>query len=439
MGNPKWTDEKILSLFFLVISLVFIAASFFAGPLAELLPGFAKILTSSQVLTADACALGGLNGALLNAGLMALIAWTLLKLSGTKINGAAMGAFFLTLGFSFFGKNCLNVWPIILGVWLYSRLKKEPFAKYANMSLFACSLAPFISEAIFNRYLGYSTLVGILGALLVGLAIGLIFPPLTAHAVSLHKGHNLFNAGVSAGFLAFVGFVVYKALILKPRVLEEKYALNSILSDGFPTFFLIFLGCTFLVAIVAGFFLAGKTFKGYGDLLKRSGHGTDFTALDGAGNVLMNFGILGLIFLAYFFFVKAPFTGPTVGALLCLLCWTGNGTHPLNAIPIALGYALVSLLATWNLGTQGIAVGLCFATGLSPISGRWGLHWGIVAGALHACLITYTASIHGGFNLYNGGFTSGLVALVLVPVLEAYCREMGTKKKLPENTAKSVS
>lgn len=435
MGNPKWNDEKILSLFFLATSLVFIAASFFAGPVSELFPGFAKILTSSQVLTTDACALGGLNGALLNTGLLGLIAWALLKLAGTKLSGAAFGAFFLTVGFSFFGKNCLNVWPIILGVWLYSRLKKEPFAKYANMSLFACSLAPFISEAIFNRHLGYSTPVGVLGALLVGLAIGLIFPPLTAHTVSLHKGHDLFNAGVSAGFLAIVGFTVYKTLILKPRGLEEKYALNSILSDGFPTFFLIFLGSIFLVALVAGFFLAGKSFKSYGKLLERSGHGTDFTALDGAGNVLINFGLLGLVFLAYFFLVKAPFTGPTVGALFCLLCWAGNGTHPFNAIPIALGYALVSLLATWNLGTQGIAVGLCFATGLSPVSGRWGLHWGVIAGALHACLVSYTAAFHGGFNIYNGGFTAGLVALVLVPVLEAFCKEITPKKKIPQDAA----
>ena len=435
MENPKWNDEKILSLFFLFTSLAFIVASFFTGPVGELLPGFTKILTSSQVLTADACALGGLNGALLNTGLLGLVAWGLLKLTGAKINGAAMGAFFLTVGFSFFGKNCLNVWPIILGVWLYSFLKKEPFAKYANMSLFACSLAPFISEAVFNRHLGYSTPIGILGALVVGLAIGLIFPPLTAHTVSLHKGHDLFNAGVSAGFLAIAGFTVYKTLILNPRGLEGKYALNNILSGGYTAFFLIFFSGVFLVSLVAGFFLAGKSFKGYGELLKRSGHGTDFTALDGAGNVLMNFGLLGLIFLAYFFLVKAPFTGPTVGALLCLLCWAGNGTHPLNAIPIAIGYALVSFLAAWDLGTQGIAVGLCFATGLSPISGRWGLHWGVIAGALHACLVSYTAAFHGGFDIYNGGFTAGLVALVLVPVLEAYFREIDSKKTLPRYAA----
>lgn len=438
MGK-KYSDEKVICSFFLAISLVFIAASFFTGPVEDLLHGFSKILTSSQVLTTDACALGGLNGALLNAGLLGLAAWALMKIFGAKISGASVGAFFLTLGFSFFGKNCLNVWPIIFGIWLYSRLKKEPFGKYVNMSLFACSLAPFISEAIFNRHLDYSTGIGILIALLIGIAIGLIFPPLTAHTVSTHKGHDLFNAGVSAGFLAFLFFTIYKTLALKPMGLEAEYALNSILSEGFPLFFVIFIGVICLLAIVVGFVFGGSL-KGYGKLVMRSGHGTDFLALDGAGNVLINFGLMGIIFLAYFLIVKAPFTGPTVGALLCLLCWAANGSHPLNVIPIVIGYGLVSTLAVWDLGTQAIAVGLCFASGLSPISGRWGWYWGVVAGAFHACLVTYTASLHGGFNIYNGGFTAGLVALVLVPILETYFRDLATRRGVQSaGIEKSVS
>lgn len=429
MTMERSTDERVMSSFFLIISLALIAASFFAGPVSELLPGFKEILISPQVLTTDACALGGLGGALLNAGLLGLISWALLTGTKARLTGPAMGAFFLTIGFSFFGKNCLNVWPIILGVWFYSRIKKEPFSKLVNMSLFACSLAPFISEALFNRNLDYSLPVGILIAVLMGVAIGLIFPPLTAHTVSLHKGHDLFNAGVSAGFLAFLFFTIYKTVVLKPMGLEEQYALNGILSEGFPLFFPIFFGGVFLLSIVAGFIANGRTFKGYGALLRRSGHGTDLVALDGAGNTLINFGVLGLIMLGYFLVVKAPFTGPTVGALLCILCWAGNGSHPLNVIPIVIGYALVSPVAAWNLSTQAIAVGLCFATGLSPVSGRWGWYWGIVAGAFHSCLVSYTAGIHGGFNIYNGGFTAGLVALVMIPVLENYFRDRSAKKE----------
>ena len=34
--------------------------------------------------------------------------------------------------------------------------------------------------------------------------------------------------------------------------------------------------------------------------------------------------------------------------------------------------------------------------------------------------------LHGGFCLYNGGFTCGIVAFVLVPVLECF---LGTKEE----------
>ena len=59
---------------------------------------------------------------------------------------------------------------------------------------------------------------------------------------------------------------------------------------------------------------------------------------------------------------------------------------------------------------------------------RPGSRSGIIAGILHYCTVTSVPAIHGGFNLYNGGFTSGLVAFVLVPVLESFCKQIGAKK-----------
>jgi len=33
-----------------------------------------------------------------------------------------------------------------------------------------------------------------------------------------------------------------------------------------------------------------------------------------------------------------------------------------------------------------------------------------------------TSSLYGGLNLYNNGFSTGLVAIVLVPVLESFIK-----------------
>ena len=35
------------------------------------------------------------------------------------------------------------------------------------------------------------------------------------------------------------------------------------------------------------------------------------------------------------------------------------------------------------------------------------------------CVVQYTSGLQGGMNLYNNGFTAGLVCVLLVPIIEA--------------------
>ena len=86
------------------------------------------------------------------------------------------------------------------------------------------------------------------------------------------------------------------------------------------------------------------------------------------------------------------------------------------------GYFLMSLVGQTSINAQAIVVGLCFANGLSPIAGQFGWIAGIVAGALHYSLVTSVPALHGGFCLYNGGFTACFIALIIVPILEKYIK-----------------
>ena len=70
--------------------------------------------------------------------------------------------------------------------------------------------------------------------------------------------------------------------------------------------------------------------------------------------------------------------------------------------------------------TQSYINSFAFATGLCPFAGRYGWHIGVLAGMLNAIICTSTSALHGGFVLYNGGFTAGLTALVLLTVLDFY-------------------
>jgi hypothetical protein len=57
----------------------------------------------------------------------------------------------------------------------------------------------------------------------------------------------------------------------------------------------------------------------------------------------------------------------------------------------------------------------------------------MIAAVLHYCMVLSVPGLHGGFCLYNGGFTSAFVCLLLVPCLESYVKpkaeRLATKTK----------
>jgi hypothetical protein len=127
--------------------------------------------------------------------------------------------------------------------------------------------------------------------------------------------------------------------------------------------------------------------------------------------------------------VGAEFNGIIFGSVFCMLSTCNSGSHPLNAIPIIMGYALASQCfqaltpfsggeVTHLLRSQSLIVGICYANGLSPIAHEYGWRYGILVAAMHFCMVTTTPQLHGGMCLYNGGFTTGLVCLLLMPTLE---------------------
>ena len=48
---------------------------------------------------------------------------------------------------------------------------------------------------------------------------------------------------------------------------------------------------------------------------------------------------------------------------------------------------------------------------------------------LHGAVVVCTSSLYGGLNLYNNGFSTGLIAIVLVPTLESFIKGFQIKKE----------
>ena len=165
----------------------------------QILPGLWKIVTMQDLLITDYIDIAGPAAAFINAGLVTITSVCILKLAKDPFNGFTIVEMGLMAGFSLFGKNMFNIWPIILGTWLYARYQREPFSKYASVALLSTSLAPLVSYMALGS-VHASLPLGILS----GVAVGFLMPSLSAYTYKVQNGMNLYNMGFACGLFAMM-------------------------------------------------------------------------------------------------------------------------------------------------------------------------------------------------------------------------------------------
>ncbi|NLL71800.1 MAG: DUF1576 domain-containing protein, partial [Epulopiscium sp.] len=138
----------------------------------QILKGLDQIIRQPEVLITDYIAIGGIGATFVNAGLLTLASIFILYFLKINISGVSVATIFLMTGFSMFGKNIFNVWLIILGVILYAKIKKDKFSKYVYIALFGTSMAPTITEFMFQIHQPIGIRIGL--SIIIGLSIGLI-------------------------------------------------------------------------------------------------------------------------------------------------------------------------------------------------------------------------------------------------------------------------
>ena len=433
------SESDFLKLFFAFVGLGFLVAAVCMPDRGEMFSGLWTILTSTCKVSTNYFAVGGYAATFLNMGLVALIYWGLfMGLKATANNVSTLGLL-LTVGFGAWGINILNIWPTILGVVLYSLVKKEKLGSLANAMLYCTGIAPIISEMLL-RYpnaeaVGFNPL-GLFLALGVGVFIGFCLPAGLGHAPNVHKGFDLYSAAVPIGMMAFIlQGTLYKTMGVDLPAAPGADTLAVASPMAVNIFCVVFFGACVVLALAMGY-----GFKDYWKLISGD-FVPSISAKHGNAALLMNVGVYGLFILAYYNLIGASFNAVTFGCIFCMLACCNSGSHPGTVWPIMLGYALASFGCGWlsgllggsfslGINAQAIVIGLCFANGLSPIAGRYGWHWGVVAAVLHYLLVSSVPNLHGGFCLYNGGLTAALICIFLVPVLEKLALTKEQKKAL---------
>ena len=434
------SEASFLKLFFGFLTAVFLIGAVCMPDRGQMFTGLWEICSQTAKISTNDFAVGGYAATFLNMGLVALCFLVLCLVTKATPNNVTTLAFILTLGFSSWGITVLNIWPTILGVVIYSLVKKEKLGANFNAMMFSTGIAPLISDLLL-RYpnaeaVGFN-LPGALVTLVVGIFIGFLLPAGLGHAPNVHKGFDLYSAAVPVCFMAFfLNAVLYKTMGIALPAAPAADTLTVASQMSVNIFCCVVFGLCVVIAL-----LMGCKPRDYWKLLSAPEHVGSISGKMGTPVFLMNVGIYGLFILAYYNLIGASFNGVTFGIIFCMLCTCNSGSHPGNVWPIMLGYVVASFVSGWfsqlaggefsgAINAQAIAIGLCFANGLSPVTSKYGWFWGMVSAIMHYLLVTSVPNMHGGFCLYNGGFTAAVICVLLIPQLERFVKSKSEKNSL---------
>lgn len=295
---------------FLLLALVpayFILVGFCMQPPGEILQGIITIIREPDFLITDYFIIGGVGAAFVNAGILTLVSIGIVYGLGMEFDGHTITSACLMFGFSLFGKNLLNIWAIMLGVFLYARYHRTSVSRYIYIGYYGTSLSPIITQVMQMWELPVP--VRMVLCILTGTVIGFVLPPLCTHVHYSHKGYSLYNVGFAGGIIATVIVSMFKSfgITIESRLLW---------SEGNNGLFLILLSVLFGGMILYGVLAErGEAVRGYRNILKCYGlGGTDYYKTEGGSATLINMGVNGLASMFILVALGGELNGPTIGS-----------------------------------------------------------------------------------------------------------------------------
>lgn len=400
--------------------MLYFTAISFSHP-QELASGVRSIILSRDALITDYFELVGYGPAFFNAALVMTISLVMIEYAELPFTGLTIAAVFINTGFGFWGKNVVNILPIHFGTILYAKAHNTPMSRYTYTALFATCLAPFVTELTYILPFGLWGNLAI--AIIAGLFVGYVLPPLSQHTASMHMGYSLFNVGFSGGTLAFVMFCVLKSFGIES---QSVFIWKAEQHPGLIAGVYLYLIAAFLL----GLYMSEGEMGGLIKIFKHPGRAVaDFVLMDGPGATLMNMALTGTAALTYAMLIDADFSGPVLGCLFTVFGFAAFGAHLRNYLPVLLGVYLSTFLTQYSPNDAGMIIAVFFVVGVAPIAGQFGVIPGILAGMLHSCIVMCTSQMYGGLNLYNNGFSCDWVAIVMIPALESFMRGYEVRKQ----------
>ncbi|WP_290490921.1 MULTISPECIES: DUF1576 domain-containing protein [unclassified Aerococcus] len=167
-------------------------------------------------------------------------------------------------------------------------------------------------------------------------------------------------------------------------------------------------------------------------LLSPSNLITDYFEVGGIGATFVNAGTLTLANTFFIHRYSPKITGPILAAVLTVMGFSFFGKNLYNSIPFLIGTYFYSKYSDTPIAN--LLLGALFSSALSPVVSLItfgqglpiyvGMPIGILAGvAIGFVIHPVSASFirfHQGFNLYNIGFTAGVIGLVIASIMRVF-------------------
>ena len=407
--RPLSKNKCFLILFLLPV--YFIVAGLFMQPIDGIFHGIVEIIREPDFLITDYFVIGGVGAAFINAGVLTLICIGIMYALDMNFDGHTITSTCLMFGFSLFGKNLLNIWMILLGVFLYAKYHKTTVKRYLYVGFYGTSLSPIVSQVM--HIVNLPLPLRLLLCAATGIIIGFVLPPLSTHVHYSHKGYSLYNVGFAGGIIATVIVSILKSFGV---TIESRL----IWFTGQNQTFILLLSILFGTMIAYGILTDPMALEDYRSILRSYGlGGTDYYKSEGGAAVMINMGVNGLAAMLFVVMVGGDLNGPTIGGIFTVVGFSATGKHLRNILPVMAGVLIASEAKSWSITDPSAILALLLSTTLAPIAGEFGIIAGVIAGFLHSSVALNVGIVYGGMNLYNNGFAGGLVAMFLVPVIQS--------------------
>lgn len=419
----KFDTEGKKYLFILGNALIaFILAYIFKDESMDVLEGLVALIKHHNLTSTDAFYIGGYSGAFVNAGLSLIVATVFFILTKTKIGSGEFAGLIMVFGYSFFGKNFLNIIPFFVGTYLYQYVVKKPLAAKSPMACFASCMAPMVSTiAYHSNGLTPGSIEALIVACIFGLVGGFAVGWVSNWMPRLLQERSILLGAASSGVVIIVLAGILRSFGMSHELVNDHPSMDQAMYGPILMSLLLFQ----VYMLVAGL-LGGGKFRSTINFQCSKHTCINVIEEHGFADALLNSGILGLVGIIYF--MVLPYTtmnGSIYAAVATITSFASKGLSLRYALPFLVGKVGFDFISA---GVAGLFAGEAFihsglvnissnpgiirtyvGSHIAPLNRKIGFAKAVAIGAVFAILVQKVFFVHDQMLLYNSGFTITLV------------------------------